>query len=256
MEICVRRRVQPKNAFRMGSADFQQTILGEAVTTYQRPKDICSSFLAKTALLSVIVISLAGNGVSASRHFSTLEGNTIRMEPSGASFQIPLAWTKEYGAVSTTQTQLQKVRSGKGEWYKEYSRIVSGALPFRNCSVQAGTGPWDGASFGGVQMRAYVFTAGAPESDAKIAVRALAAARSLPKKTVRNAQVERSEAGRWHKSVIRYDASYTDYGGTANVEFYETSNEQWRVVLVFMHAGTNEPDEVQQILGSFSWKNS
>src|SRR5438309_6388689 len=58
-------------------------------------------------------------------HVATLDGTTIRMQPSGASFRIPLDWTKDYQTVNVTRAQLKRVRKGRGEWYREYAYIVN-----------------------------------------------------------------------------------------------------------------------------------
>jgi hypothetical protein len=207
-----------------------------------------------------IVLVLSGAAYTAGtkpEHFATLDGTTIRLEPFGASFQIPFDWTKDYQTVNITRAQLQKVRKGKGEWYREYARVVNAALPFALCSVQAGRYSWDSASSAGVQMRAYVFASNAEDIEGKIAAKGLAAAKALPTFTARNAAEKRYEEGRWHRVLISYDVWYIDYGGKANVEFYLTSREEKTVVLVFMYAGTDPHDDtsqIRQMLESFSWQ--
>lgn len=207
-----------------------------------------------------IVLVLSGMAHAAEtkkEHFSTLDGTKIRLEPSGASFQIPFDWTKDYQTVSITRTQLQKVRKGKGEWYREYARVVNAALPFAGCSAQAGRYSWDSTGSGGVQMRAYVFASSAEEIEGRIAARGLAVAKALPTYTARNVSENKYEEGRWHRVLISYDAWYIDYGGKANVEFYLTAKEKKTVVLVFMYAGTDPHDArlaIRQILDSFSWQ--
>ncbi len=191
-----------------------------------------------------------GNG----KHFSIVKGSTIQMQPSGASFEIPLNWTKEYGAVNITPKQLENVRRGKGEWYRDYARVVNAALPFADCSVQAGTHAWDSGTFGGVQMRGYAVESSADEIEDRIAGRGLAAAKALPTATARNATLNRNEAGQWHRILIGYEAWFSDYGGKANVDFYVNAHESKTVVLVFMYAGESDhAPAIGQILKSFSW---
>jgi len=183
-----------------------------------------------------------------------LDGDTIRMQPSGASFRIPLDWTKEYNAVTITRAQLEKEKRGRGEWYKEYAAVLNASLPFSACSVQAGTHAWDAPTFGGIQMRGYVFDSSADEVEARIARKGLTAAKGLPASTARNASVDRSELEEWHKILIAYDVWYGDYGGKAKVEFYVSAHEAKTVVLVFMYVGSESEAVIQQILKSFSWK--
>jgi len=190
------------------------------------------------------------------RYFSTLEGTTITFHPSAASLQIPLEWTKEYGAVNVTPGQLDKVRTGKGEWYKEYAAIMNAALPFSDCSAQAGTHAWDSGGFGGLQMRAYVLSSNLSDIDAKIIAKGLAAAKSVSNPSAPDASIEKGEVGPWHRIRIEYDVWYGDYGGKANVDFYVAARERQTVVLVFMYGGANSPSAMQQILQSFSWPKS
>jgi len=213
--------------------------------------------------LLVVVISMAlvvfpfdstGASEVKGKHFSIAEGSTIRMQPSGASFEIPLDWTKEYGAVNITPKQLENVRKGKGEWYRDYASVVNAALPFADCSVQAGTHAWDSATFGGVQVRGYVLDQSANEVEERTAAKGLAAAKALPTANVRNAGITRKQSGQWHRILIVYDVSYGDYGGKANVDFYVNAHEPKTIVLVFLYAGEGEnTPEIEQILKSFSW---
>jgi hypothetical protein len=133
---------------------------------------------------------------------ATLEGTTIRLEPVGASFQIPNDWMKDYQTVNLTLPQLQKVRKGKGEWNTEYARVVNAALPFAGCSAQAGRYSWDSGGFAGVQKRAYVLASSAEEIERGIAAKSLVAAKALPSHTARNASANKYEADRWHRVLI------------------------------------------------------
>jgi hypothetical protein len=214
---------------------------------------VCTGRTLRTvAIVTAALISLAAGQGSKQQHFSTLEGNTIRMRPSGTSFQIPQDWTRKYNAVNITRTQLEKVRGGKGEWYREYARVANGALPFSDCSVTAGEDAWDSSGIG-LQMRGYVVRSTLDDIEQKIAIKGLSAAKGLPRTTARNASVGKSESGQWHRILITYDVWYGDYGGRANVDFYSTEVEGNRIVLVFMYAGMPEnANTVPQVLESFS----
>jgi hypothetical protein len=187
-------------------------------------------------------------------HYSTIDGNTILIHPSRASFQVPLDWTKEYHAVIVTRAQLEKVRNGRGEWYKEYASIVNASLPFSDCIVQAGTHAWNSNTFDGLQLRGYLLDSGVDKTGASIATNALAAANSLPTSKARNASLSRDEQGQWHRILVDYDAWYGDYGGKANVEFYMMMRQAKTIVLVFMYAGPENRSLIQPILNSFSWQ--
>jgi hypothetical protein len=194
----------------------------------------------------------AGASQVKQRHFSTLEGRTIRMQPSGASFQIPPDWDGVY----SEEVEIKKVKSGRGEWATEYAKVVNSALPFANCSVQAGRYLWGAPTFFGVTMRGYVFESGAEEIEARISTKGLSAAQAIRTSTASNPSIDKKEIGEWHNILIHYNVWYYDYGGKANVEFYITSQGKETIVLVFMYAGSDPHDNrlpIQQLLNSFSW---
>lgn len=194
--------------------------------------------------------STAGASPDKEKHSSMREGGTIRMEPSGASFQIPPDWE----SVRIEQANLREVRSGKGEWKTEYTVVANAALPFSDCSVQAGRWDWRVSTFAGVTVRGYVTNRSAADIEKKIATKALYAAKALPSPTIRNASLTKDEAGQWHRTLIAYDVDYGDYGGRANVDFYTTEKNGNTIVFVFMYVDMdNNLATVQQILKSFSW---
>jgi hypothetical protein len=205
----------------------------------------CGNAIGVAIVLLQTVCLLA----STPQHFSTSRGATILLHPSGATLRLPTDW-----GASLTRKDLQGVKQGKGEWYTEYAKVINAALPFSTCSLEAGRFLWRQNAFRTVQMRAYVLHSTLSDVEKRIATKGRAAAEALPAPTVRNPSLDKDEVDQWHRIRIAYDVSYGDYGGTANVEFYETSNDHWTVVLVFMHAGSAEPDEIKQIVSSFSWK--
>jgi hypothetical protein len=207
--------------------------------------------LGAVIFIATLLFSLAKAGASPDKeNFSTRDGRTIRMEPSGATFQIPPDWE----SVRIERAELREVRSGKGEWKTEYAVITNAALPFSDCSVQAGRWDWRVSTFAGVTVRAYVTNRSAADIEKKIATKALSAAKALPSPTIRNASLKKDQPGQWHRSLIAYDVWYGDYGGRANVDFYTTENKGNTIVLVFMYVDMNNNlATAQQILKSFSW---
>jgi hypothetical protein len=202
--------------------------------------------------MATLLFSFATAGASPDKekHSSTRDGGTIRMEPSGASFQIPPDWE----SVRIERAELREVRSGKGEWETEYTVITNAALPFSDCSVQAGRWDWRVSTFAGVTVRGYVTNRSAADIEKRIATKALSAANALPSPTIRNASLKKDELGLWHRSLIAYDVWYGDYGGRAYVDFYTTENKGNTIVLVFMYVDMgNNLATAQQILKSFSW---
>lgn len=200
--------------------------------------------IATVLFLGVICFPQSG-----AENSSTRESEIIRVQPSGVSLRLPKSWV-----LYQTKEEIAGVKKGKGEWQTEYAKILNAAIPFASCSLHAGEHQWDTAAASMLQMRLYTLAPTKGNIEHRIMTKGLAAAKTLPFPTVRNAHLDKQDAGQWHKIVIRYDVSYGDYAGTANIEFYTATHEDWTIALVFMHAGTNEPNEVRQILDSFSWK--
>jgi hypothetical protein len=208
-----------------------------------------ASWCWNALVVAIVLLQTVRLLASTPQHFSTSQGASVLLHPSGATLQLPIDW----GASLTTK-ELQGVKQGKGEWYTEYAEVINAALPFSACSLEAGRFLWRQGAFRTVQMRAYVLHSTLSNIEARIATKGLTAAKALPYPTARNAFVNKEETPQWHKISIGYDLNYVDYGGKANIEFYVTTHENWTVVLVFMHSGTTEPDEVRQIINSFSWQ--
>jgi len=210
-------------------------------------------FRNKVVIVTVLVV-LSGTATAKAsekdRHFSTAEGRTVRMQPSGTAFEVPGGrWEGWY----LNRTELDKAKGGKGEWYTEYARVANAALPFEACSVQTGTYLWNAPTFAGVTVRGYSLDSAAGETEDRIASKALTAARHLSRSSAVNASLTKSREKRWDRLLIAYDVWYGDYGGRANVDFYVTEVEGKSIVLVFMYAdGNNNFSVVQQILESFS----
>ncbi len=174
------------------------------------------------------------------------------MHPSGASFEIPKDW-----AARTEGVELKKVRHWDGEWKAEYTKVVNAALPFSQCSVQAGKWDWRVNTFAGMTVRGYVLNRRVGDVEEQISAKGLGAAQALPHTTIQNASLTEADTEQWHQILIKYDAWYYDYGGTAKFDFYVAERNATTVVLVFMYVGMEDaPDNlatVQQTLKSFSW---
>jgi hypothetical protein len=215
------------------------------MSTYRLGKRICI-----IAVLAALLGTATAEVSESNRHFSTKDGRIVRMQPSGAAFELPEGrWDGWY----LDRAELDKAKRGKGEWYAEYARVANAALRFDNCSVQAGTYLWNAPTFFGVTVRGYSLDSAAAETENRIASKALSAAQHFPRKTVRNASLTQSREKQWDRLLIAYDVWYGDYGGKANVDFYVTEVEGKTIVLVFMYADVNNnASVVRQILNSFS----
>jgi hypothetical protein len=117
------------------------------------------------------------------------------MQPSGASLKIPTGWAQEYGAVSLSPAQLRRVRTRRGERYREYAKVANTALSFSDCSLAAGEHAWDGPSIS-LQMRGYVTRSNVDDVEREISTKGLAAARGLPKKMPTTPPSKRVNRGR------------------------------------------------------------
>jgi hypothetical protein len=204
------------------------------------------------AVLAALLGTTTAEASEQNPHFSTKEGRIFQMQPSGVSFELPKSPWNDW---HLDRADLDKAKRGKGEWYAEYARVANAALPFENCSVQAGTTFWNGASFAGVTVRGYSLDSSVGEAENRIASRALSAAKHLPRKTARNSTLTMSQERQWDRLLIAYDVWYGDYGGRANVDFYVSEVKGKTIVLVFMYADCNNNNNalvVQQILESFS----
>ena len=209
------------------------------------------SLVACTPLL-FFGAAAAQEAVRAQQHFATRKGTSISIQPSGASLEIPKDW-----AARTQVAELKEVRRWDGEWKTEYTKVVNAALPFSQCSVQAGEWDWRVSTFSGVTVRGYVLNRRAGDIEERISAKGLAAAQALPHSTIQNVSLTEADTEQWHRILIKYDAWYYDYGGRANVDFYVTERNGTTIVLVFMYVGMDDAPEtmttVQQILKSFSW---
>jgi hypothetical protein len=204
-------------------------------------------FASAVAAMLLATICFADSGRD---HFSTSQGATILIQPSGASLQVPQNWV-----LYQTGQEIESVKKGKGEWQTEYAEVLNAALPFTACSLHAGEYRWSSPSVGSLQMRAYVLGSPLDQIQRRILGKGFSAAKHLPAKSIHNASVSETKVGQWHRILIAYDAWYGDYGGKANLEFYLTAQKNWTLVLVFLNgvSGANA-SEAEQILRSFSWQ--
>lgn len=211
------------------------------------------NLLRAFALVSTVLCGMTASHASDARQrFSTIEGKTIRLHPSEASFEIP----KDWGA-RTQGMELQEVRKSREEWKAEYTRVLNAALPFSECAVQADQWDWKAFTFAGVRVRGYILDQTIKAVDERISTKGFAAAKRLLGPTIGNVSLAEGELERWHRISISYDAWYYDYGGRANIDFYATEKNGMTIVLVFSYVGRNQENginsDVEKILKSFSW---
>ncbi len=114
---------------------------------------------------------------------------------------------------------------------------------------------WEGASFGDVQLRAYLKDLSSQEILAKISEPALATATGVSWEKGRPARTTTGTEGRWRTALIQYELFYGDYGGTASVRFYITPAGPHELVMVFMALMGGREKEIQEMLDSVSVPN-
>ena len=191
--------------------------------------------------------------------FSTRHQRTIELRPSGITFRVPPDWLKWnaqfHNNLHLTRQELKGVETGKGEWDSEYATVVNSALPFDDCAAHVGGEGWglQSASFGDLQMRAYVTHLSAREILERIQGPGFGHAASIAKlkggRTGSEAHIAVKTAGDWQRATIEYPLWYGDYGGLAMVDFYVREVRSYRLVLVFM-GGSGNPGEKRSILQS------
>jgi hypothetical protein len=96
-----------------------------------------------------------------SRPWSTREGKSVTLHPSGATYKVPndwLEWHQKFGNnFHLTHAQLDAVARGAGEWDTEYASVCNATLPFDRCAAHVGDEGWgkQGVSYGDLQVRVY-----------------------------------------------------------------------------------------------------
>lgn len=189
-------------------------------------------------------------------------GSTLVVDPIGVQIALPAEWfgAKDsvaglptcghdvHGSVDqhlvTSRAVLDSLRRhAQGEWDREYVAVSDSMLPFENLVAQVGPEPLgNGMCFLDLQMRVYVFP-DAPTDVSRSSAAGLRAARAF----FPSATLAARDSVEWHVERLRWDVSYHDYGGEANVEVFRTTVRGRGVVLVFMRAsqagGPAERDE-------------
>lgn len=210
-------------------------------------------------VLVVVVYSEVDLRIGDNGRFATLKGRTIELYPSHVTFQIPQGWlewdAQFHNNLHLTHRQLRNVRVGHGEWDSEYGSVVNAALPFDECAVHVGGEGWgwSGASFGDLQVRAYIATRPTDQILAAITTSGFTTAQRTAERqdgwaAGNKASLSTSTYGKWQHVEITYPLWYGDYGGSAPINFYIRDIGQYRLALVFM--GWGEQNERASILDS------
>ena len=206
---------------------------------------------------TLLVCTAQGQTSSSPDDRATRSGQTITLHPSKAKFTVPAEWISWYGRfhnnLHLTAQQLESVRVATGEWDTEYATVINSVLPFQDCVAHVGGEGWgkDGGSFGDVQLRVYVTPLSEEQVKVSISAQGLSAAQKFSSQTL---LLPTLDLDSWHRTSLKYELFYNDYGGTARVDFFTNTYEGQTFVLVFMYCDTNRfgaLDEVASILRSF-----
>jgi|SRR5215471_5101744 len=206
---------------------------------------------------TVLISAMQGQMNSAPTDRATRTGQIVTLHPSEATFTVPaewLSWYKDHhNNLQTTPKQLASVRDASGEWDTEYAAVANSVLPFDDCVAHLGGEGWgkDGNSFGDVQFRVYVTQLSEEQLKVLVSVDGLSAAEKFSSQA---SFLPTADVDSWHRTSLKYELFYHDYGGTARVDFFTSTYEGQTFALVFMYCDTGRfgaAEEVASILHSF-----
>jgi hypothetical protein len=197
----------------------------------------------------------------AKRPFATRQGTTITLEPSGATFEIPVAWVEWHDKfednLHLTRAQLDAVARGAGDWDREYASVCNAVLPFDRCSAHLGGDGWgsESVSCGDLQVRVYDLDETPETIERRIQKEGVADVRRFsgyaPLSRLKPPSSRDLDA-LWRRNVLSYMCSYGDYGGVAHVDFRTRRFGERTFVVVFMYTSYQRQDQViASILRSF-----
>ena len=187
---------------------------------------------------------------------AAIRGNVVRLVPSNFTFSIPDAWVQwnksHTKSLHLSRQEIDKAEKAEGEWDRPFSEIVNSIFPIERCAAHVGGDGWgrDSASFGDVQMRAYVGAWSVAQIEGAVKKSGTAAASKHSNKV----SFAHSRVGQWQVSKLSYHLWYGDYGGTARIDVYARSFGKQAVALVFMYTDASDKKEIAQIIKSFKAK--
>ena len=177
--------------------------------------------------------------------YATRTDRTIQLHPSEITFEVPqdwIDWDRQFhNNFHLSHRELRHVRTASGEWDTEYARVVNAGLPFEHCAAHVGGEGWgsEGASFGDLQVRAYVTDLSVRAVLKRIHGPAFEEAKKIAggEGGLAGAYISMTTEAEWQHAFISYPLWYGDYGGNAVIDFYARDVGPYRLVLVFMGWG-------------------
>jgi hypothetical protein len=181
--------------------------------------------------------------------FSSLDGSTITLHPSGLKFDVPANWARHHAErnnLHLSRGQLEKVEKPDfDEWDREFAPACNAALPFDRCAAHVGSEGWgdDGRRYDDLQVRAYDLPRTTSQFEDRIAHDASAA--------VKTNQVRRETNRNWRRILVSYGRKHFDYGATAHIDIILTNVGDRTLAFVFMYTDAlKESDSIPMILKS------
>ena len=193
-------------------------------------------------VLAALIVQSARPPATDTAH---VENGRLVIVPLGLSFRIPPIWlggpasrerapmcgNPPAGSVRDRiviePERFAGLQNPAGEWKKEFAAVVDSVMPFRALVAHLGGDPWSGHC-GTLQKRVYV-----GDARERLALNQATAVR-VAQRFFRPVRHTQRDSGKWRITTVWWDAWYSDYGGTARVEFWSRSVRGRHVVIVFL----------------------
>ncbi len=181
--------------------------------------------------------------------YSVLDGNTVRIHPYEATFQIPEDWLTP-SPFSANNLQLSRRDLNRLYWNDggdaEDAQVINAVLPFEHCAAHFGSRDWGNHFWNDLQGRVYVVHFTQAELAEALKTNGLAEASSV----FERAALSESNFRGWRKLTLDIMDAPTHFILMKNLDFYHRRFGDKTVVFVFLHAGGFDPT-IEQILNSF-----
>ena len=181
--------------------------------------------------------------------YSVLEGNTVRVYPYGAAFEIPESWLTR-DPQSAKNLHLNRRDLSDLFWNDggdaEDAQVINAVLPFENCAAHFGDRDWGNYLWNDFQGRVYFVDLTPAQLAEAIETRGLAEASSV----FEGATLSWGSFGAWRNLSMEIMDAPTHFILFKRLDFYYRRSGDKTVVFVFLHAGRFDPT-IEQILNSF-----
>lgn len=181
--------------------------------------------------------------------YSVLEGNTVRIYPYRATFEIPESWLTP-GPHSVKNLHLSRRDLSELYWNDgadaEDAQVINAVLPFENCAAHFGDQDWGNYFWNDFQGRVYLVDLTPAQLAESIETKGLAKASSV----FEDATLSWGRFGAWRNLSMEIMDAPTHFILMKRLDFYYRRFGDKTVVFVFLHPGGFDPT-IEQILNSF-----